>query len=79
VKAKLMSKATAEQVLGRSVRKNELANMALALTFHPWANRPVDWLRLEAAVVLLGSAAPVHARRAIKAWKVRCAMAKAAA
>ena len=30
-----------------------LRNMALALSLHPWNNTPQDWLRLEAALVIL--------------------------
>ena len=30
-----------------------LRNMAIALSLHPWNNTPQDWLRLEAALVIL--------------------------
>jgi hypothetical protein len=30
-----------------------LRNMAVALSLHPWNNTPQDWLRLEAALVIL--------------------------
>ena len=30
-----------------------LRNMALALSLHSWNNTPQDWLRLEAALVIL--------------------------
>jgi hypothetical protein len=30
-----------------------LRNMALALSLHSWINSPQDWLRLEAALVII--------------------------
>jgi hypothetical protein len=30
-----------------------LRNMAVALSLHSWNNTPADWLRLEAALVIL--------------------------
>ncbi len=72
MKTKRMSRAEAEAVVGKAnARKNILANMALALSFHPWSNTPAEWMRLEAVVVLLGGSAPTYARKAVKAWKLR--------
>jgi hypothetical protein len=30
-----------------------LRNMAIALSLHTWNNTPLDWLRLEAALVII--------------------------
>jgi hypothetical protein len=39
-----------------------LRNMAIALSLHPWNNTPQDWMRLEAALVILRHR-PRRARR----------------
>ncbi len=40
-----------------------LANMALALSLHSWLNTETEWLRLEAALVILAGRRRKHARR----------------
>ena len=43
----------AEAVKLANHRDPFLRNMAIALSLHSWNNSPQDWLRLEAALVIL--------------------------
>jgi hypothetical protein len=65
-----MTKDEARKLVGRAP-KWILANMAFALSLHPWLNDENDWRRLEAAVVVLGKRAPERAVDILNGYKAR--------
>ena len=63
-----MNPVEARKIVGRQ-SEYALKNMCTALCLPPWHNTADEWLRLEAACVLLGRSAPRSARAALKAHK----------
>ena len=63
-----MTQQEAKRIVGNQASVF-VRNMAVALSFHSWANTPEEWQRLEAACVVLGRSAPRIARNALATFK----------